>query len=69
MSTQHRLHFLRLLNKCHLEVSLLQTFYRLTVERVLDYGITVWYTDSTARDRKALQRVIKIIGCPPALPG
>lgn len=65
---QQRLHFVRLLKKCHLDGNLLQTFYRSTVESVLTYCVTVWYAGCTAKDRTALQGVIKsaqkIIGCP-----
>ena len=42
--------------------------YRTTLESVLTYGITAWYTSCSVADRKQLQRVIKtaqkIIGCP-----
>ena len=65
---QQRLYFLRLLKKCHLNVNLLKTFYRSTVESVLTYCITVWYASCTAKDKRRLQGVIKsaqnIIGCP-----
>ncbi len=65
---QQRLHFLRMLRKCHLQANLMQSFYRSTVESVLTYGITVWYAGLTVKDRSALQGVIKaaqrIIGRP-----
>ena len=65
---QQRLFFLRLLRKCQVGTKLLQTFYHSVVESVLVYGITVWYANCTAKDRKTLQGVIKtagkIIGCP-----
>ena len=64
---QQRLHFLRLLRKCDMDVHLLRSFYRSTTESVLIYCLTISYPGCTARDRKALQEVIKsvqqIIGC------
>ncbi|XP_077599374.1 UBAP1-MVB12-associated (UMA)-domain containing protein 1 isoform X1 [Stigmatopora nigra] len=64
---QKRLHFLRVLRRDKLDTKLLATFYRATVESILTYGITVWYTGSTTADKKAIQRVIntaqKIVGC------
>lgn len=65
---QQRLHFLRVLRRNHLEERLLVSFYQATIESVLTYCVTVWFTACSAADRKALQRVIrtaeKIIGCP-----
>ncbi|XP_028299247.1 thymidylate kinase isoform X1 [Gouania willdenowi] len=65
---QQRLHFLRVLRKNHLDTKLLLAFYHSSVESVLTYCLGVWYTGSTVKDRKAVQRVIntaqKIIGCP-----
>ncbi|KAK0155353.1 putative RNA-directed DNA polymerase from transposon BS [Merluccius polli] len=67
---QQRLHFLRILRKHHLEEKLLVSFYRCSIESVLAYCISTWYTSSSAADKKALQRIIntaqKITGC--ALP-
>jgi len=41
--------------------------YHGTIESVLSGGVTVWYGNTTAQDRKAIQRVVrmaeKIIGC------
>ncbi len=65
---QQRLHFLRVLRKNNLDQKLLLAFYRLSVESVLTYCLSVWYSGSTAEDKNAVQRVIKtaqkIIGCP-----
>jgi len=51
-----------------LATKLLMTFYRSTIESLLTYCITVWYTSCTEADRMRLQRVVKaaqrIIGCP-----
>ncbi len=65
---QQRLHFLRVLRKNNLDQKLLLAFYRSSVESVLTYCLSVWYSGSTAEDKNAVQRVIKtaqkIIGCP-----
>ena len=56
---QQRLHFLRVLWKEHLDTQLLVTFYRSSIESVLTYAVTVWYSSCTEADRKRLQRVVK----------
>ena len=65
---QQRLHFRRVLRKNNICEKLLVTFYRSTIERILTYCITVWFTNCTEADRKRLQRVVKTaqrnIGCP-----
>ncbi|RXN23579.1 RNA-directed DNA polymerase from mobile element jockey-like protein [Labeo rohita] len=65
---QQRLYFLRVLRKHNLGSSLLLTFYRVSIESLLTYCITVWYGSCTMADRERLQRVVKaaqkIIGCP-----
>ncbi|KAK0153884.1 putative RNA-directed DNA polymerase from transposon X-element [Merluccius polli] len=65
---QQRLHFLRVLRKYNLNSSLLLAFYRSSIESILTYCITVWYSSCTMADRERLQRIIKaaqkIIGCP-----
>lgn len=61
---QQRLHFLRLLNKCDLEVILRQMFYHSTVESMLAYGITSWYAGCTANDRRVMKTAQKIIVWP-----
>ncbi len=67
IKAQQRLHFLRVLRKNSLECKLLVSFYRSTIESVLVYCISVWYSSCTAADKKALQRIIntaqKITGC------
>lgn len=64
---QQRLHFLRVLRRNNLEKKLLVMFHRATVESILTYCITVWYSGCTAADRRALQRAVntaqKITGC------
>lgn len=51
---QQKLDFLRLLNKCYLEVILRQIFYHFRVESMLAYSITLWYAGCMPYDRKAL---------------
>ena len=65
---QQQLHFLCVLRKNKLDTKLQLAFYHSSVESVLTYCLGVWYTGSTAEDRKVVWRVIntaqKIIGCP-----
>lgn len=65
---QQRLHFDRVLRKNNLNQKLLLAFYRSSVDVVLTYCLNVWYSGSTAKDKNAVQKVIKtaqnIIGCP-----
>ena len=67
---QQRLYFLRLLKKNKLKKKLLVSFYRCSVESVLNYGISLWFASCTAAERKVLQRVLqrvntvqKVTGC------
>ncbi|KAI4877181.1 hypothetical protein NFI96_007309, partial [Prochilodus magdalenae] len=41
-------------------VKILVNFYRCTIESILSNGISVWYGNCCAADRKALQRVVKM---------
>ncbi|KAK0151012.1 hypothetical protein N1851_007892 [Merluccius polli] len=63
---QQRLHFLRILRKHHLVEKLLVS-YRCSIESVLAYCISAWYTSCSAAEKKALQRIIntaqKITDC------
>ncbi len=65
---QQRLHFLRRLKRASLPPPILTTFYRGTIESVLNSCIAVWYGNCSAADRKTLQRTVntaaKIIGAP-----
>ena len=51
---EERLHFLRLLRKCDVDVHLLRSFYPSTIESVLTHRLTIWYPGCTAKDREAL---------------
>ncbi len=53
-----RLFFLRRLRKFGKSPSVLRSFYSCTVESILTGCITAWFGNSTAGNRKALQRVV-----------
>ncbi len=54
-----RLFFLRWLRKFGMSPSILRSFYSCTVESILTGCITAWFGNSTAGNRKALQRVVR----------
>ena len=56
---QQRLFFLRRLRKAKLPSQLLINFYRSTIESILCYCSTVWFSSCTAGNRKDLARVVK----------
>ncbi len=53
------LFFLRRLRKFGMSPSILGSFYTCTVESILTGCITAWFGNSTAGNRKALQRVVR----------
>ncbi len=57
--THQRLFFLRRLRKFGMSPSILRSFYTCTVESILTGCITAWFGNSTAGNRKALQRVVQ----------
>ncbi len=57
--SHQRLFFLRRLRKFGMSPSILRSFYTCTVESILTGCITVWFGNSTAGNRKALQRVVR----------
>ena len=63
---QQQLHFLRILRRIDLKRELLNIFYRCSIESVLTYCISVWFSSCAMAHIKALQRIIntaqKIIG-------
>ncbi|XP_037401999.1 uncharacterized protein LOC119265423 [Pygocentrus nattereri] len=65
---QQRIYFLRILRKNNLQEKMLVSYYRSTIESVLTYCISTWYSSCSVAERRALQGVIntaqKIIGCP-----
>ncbi len=54
-----RLFFLRRLRKFGSSPRILRSFYTCTVESILTGCITAWYGNSTAGNRRALQRVVR----------
>ncbi len=54
-----RLFFLRRLRKFGMSPSILRSFYTCTVESILTGCITAWFGNSTAGNRRALQRVVR----------
>ncbi len=54
-----RLFFLRRLRKFGMSPSILRSFYTCTVESILTGCISAWFGNSTAGNRKALQRVVR----------
>lgn len=65
--TLQGLYFLRLLRKSSQENKLLEIFYQSTIDSVLGYCISVWYSSCSMVDKGAPQRVVhtaqKIVGC------
>lgn len=57
--SRQRLYFLRRLRKFGMPGKILSSFYRCTIESILTSSITVWFGSCTARDRKALQQVVR----------
>ncbi len=57
--SHQRLFFLRRLRKFGMNPSILRSFYTCTVESILTGCITAWFGNSTAGNRKALQRVVR----------
>ena len=55
---QQRLYFLRILRKNNLKSELLVSFYRCSVESVLSYNISLWFSSCSVAEKKKLQRVI-----------
>ncbi len=54
-----RLFFLRRLRKFGMSPRILRSFYTCTVESILTGCITAWFGNSTAGNRRALQRVVR----------
>ncbi len=58
---ERRPYFLRTLRKINLSQQLLMSFYRCTIKSVFTHGILMWYGNSSAVNKKALQRVLKAV--------
>ena len=59
VKAQQRLLNLRSLKKFGLSPKTLTNFYRCTIESILLACITAWYSNCTAHNRRALQRVVR----------
>ncbi len=57
---RQRLYHLRQLRKCRVSPAILKTFYSGAIESVLTQCISVWYSNATKQDCKALQRVVRL---------
>lgn len=56
---QQRLFFLLALRKTGLPQKFLTYSYQCTIERVLSYGRTLWFSSCTSEERKDLQQITK----------
>ena len=54
-----RLFFLRQLNKFRVSEKILMNFYRATIESILTFSITVWFSSTTEEDKKLINKVMK----------
>ncbi len=54
---------LRHLRKFRVSPAILKTFYSGAIESVLTQCISVWYSNATNQDYKALQRVVRLAEC------
>ncbi len=57
---RQRLYHLRLLRKFRVSPAILKTFYSGSIESVLTQCISVWYSNASNQDCKALQRVVRL---------
>ncbi len=57
---RQRLYHLRQLRKSRVSPAILKTFYSGAIESVLTQCISVWYSNATNQDCKALQRVVRL---------
>ena len=54
-----RIFFLRQLNKFNVNERILMNFYRATIESILTFSITIWFSSLTEEDKKYINRVMK----------
>ncbi len=57
---RQRLYYLRQLRKFRVSPAIMNTFYSGAIESVLTQCISVWYSNTTNQDCKALQRVVRL---------
>ncbi len=65
---RQRQYHLRQLRKFRVSPAILKTFYSWAIESVLTQCISVWYSNATNQDCKALQRVVRLAERISALP-
>ena len=56
---RQRLYFLRQLNKFRVNQSILASFYRSVIESILTFSITVWFNNTTVRDKAMMNKIIR----------
>ena len=56
---RQRLYHLRQLRRFRVSQRILKSFYAATTQSILTGAITVWYGNSSSRDQRALQRVVR----------
>ncbi len=59
--TRQRLYHLRQLRKFRVSPAILKTFYSGAIESVLTQCISVWYSNASKQDCKALQRLLRLV--------
>ncbi len=60
---RQRLYHLRQMRKFRVSPAILKTFYSGAIESVLSQCISVWYSNATNQDCKALKRVVRLAEC------
>ena len=54
-----RLHFARVLRKMHVDTSILNLFYKSTLESILCFSITTWYGKLGSQDKRKLGKIVR----------
>ena len=53
------MYFLRQLNKFRVNQMILSTFYRSVIESILTFSITVWFGNTTKKDKSMINKIIR----------
>ena len=56
---RQRMYFLRQLNKFRVNQMILSTFYRSVIESILTFSITVWFGNTTKKDKSMINKIIR----------
>ena len=56
---RQRMYFLRQLHKFRVSQAILSAFYRSVIESILTFSITVWYGNTTVRDKSMINKIIR----------